>query len=258
MKVRAAHSLPPTRAALWTAAGALALSIGWEGAARIVDSALILPGPVATLRALLALARTERFLLAALGSTLRVAAGLAFAIPVAALVGIASGLDARVRAFVRPFFSVVAATPVLSVILIALLWFGQERTPIFTSFLMIFPVMAANAAEGVRSADKRLLEVSRVYGLSRLARLRHLYLPTLAPYLLAGARSSLSLCWKVVVAAEVIAQPARSLGAGMQAAKAMLETTELFAWTAATVLLAAVTELALPAFKKRRLHAPRR
>lgn len=258
MKVRAAHSLPPSRAAPWTAAGALALSIAWEVAARIVDSALILPGPVATFRALLVLAPTERFLLAALGSTLRVAAGLAFAIPVAALVGIASGLDARVRAFVRPFFSVVAATPVLSVILIALLWFGQERTPIFTSFLMIFPVMAANAAEGVRSADRRLLEVSRVYGLSRLARLRHLYLPTLVPYLLAGARSSLSLCWKVVVAAEVIAQPARSLGAGMQAAKAMLETTELFAWTAATVLLAAVTELALPAFKKGRLHDPRR
>jgi NitT/TauT family transport system permease protein len=81
---------------------------------------------------------------------------------------------------------------------------------------------------------------------------------TLIPYLLAGARSSLSLCWKVIVAAEVIAQPARSLGAGMQAAKAMLETTELFAWTAATVLLAGLTETALFALRKRGFHGPRR
>jgi NitT/TauT family transport system permease protein len=213
---------------------------------------------VPTLLALSSLACTERFLLAALGSTIRVAAGLAIAVPIAALVGIASGLDARVRAFVRPLFSVVAATPVLSVILIALLWFGQERTPVFTAFLMVFPVMAANATEGVRAADSRLLEAARVYDLSRRARLRHLYLPTLAPYLLAGARSSLSLCWKVVVAAEVIAQPTRSLGAGMQAAKAMLETTELFAWTAATVLLAGLTELALFTLRKRGLHGARR
>jgi NitT/TauT family transport system permease protein len=243
---------------LWTCAGALAFALVWELAARAVGSELILPGPLPTARVFLALLRTERFLSAALGSTLRVAAGLALAVPVAALVGIAAGLDARARAFVRPFFSVVAATPVLSIILIALLWFGQERTPVFTSFLMVFPVMAANATEGVRAADERLVEAARVYGLSRRSRLRHLYLPTLAPYLAAGIRSSLSLCWKVVVAAEVIAQPARSLGAGMQSAKAMLETTELFAWTTATVFLAALTEFALGLLRRRGDYGPRR
>lgn len=250
-------NLSPRRAALWTLAGAVTLALAWELASRAVSSELILPRPLPTLRSLLSLLLTERFLLAAAGTTLRVAAGMALSVPVAAVIGIAAGLDARARAFIRPFFSVVAATPVLSVILIALLAFGQERTPVFTSFLMIFPVMAANATEGVLAADSRLLEAARAYGLSKRARLRHLYLPTLAPYLLAGARSSLSLCWKVVVAAEVIAQPARSLGAGMQAAKAMLETTELFAWTVATVLLAGLTELLLTLLK-RRGHGARR
>jgi ABC-type nitrate/sulfonate/bicarbonate transport system permease component len=78
--------LPPRRSALWTFAGALALVLAWELAARAVASPLILPGPLPTFLSLLALARTERFLLAALGTTLRVAAGLALAVPVAALV----------------------------------------------------------------------------------------------------------------------------------------------------------------------------
>jgi NitT/TauT family transport system permease protein len=46
----------------------------------------------------------------------------------------------------------------------------------------------------------------------------------------------------VVVASEVLVQPLLALGTGMQRAKAQLETPELFAWTLATVIAAALTE----------------
>ena len=60
------------------------------------------------------------------------------------------------------------------------------------------------------------------------------------------------MCWKVVVAAEVLVQPLRSLGAGMQQAKAQLETPELFAWTVATVIAAAATQAVISIAIKRR------
>jgi NitT/TauT family transport system permease protein len=63
--------------------------------------------------------------------------------------------------------------------------------------------------------------------------------------MLGGLRSGLSLCWKVVVAAEVLVQPFRALGTGMQNAKAQLETAELFAWTAGTVCAATAAQFAL-------------
>jgi NitT/TauT family transport system permease protein len=107
---------------------------------------------------------------------------------------------------------------------------------------MVFPVMAANTLEGVRNIDPKFEELFRVYGLSRTARLRDLYVPGIAPFVLAGLRSSLSLCWKVVVAAEVLVQPLRALGTGMQNARARLETAELFAWTAGTVCAAALSQ----------------
>jgi NitT/TauT family transport system permease protein len=144
-----------------------------------------------------------------------------------------------------PLFSVISATPVMSVILIAFLWFGQERTPVFTAFLMVFPVMAAAAMEGIKSVDPGLGELFRVYRIPAREKVLSLYLPSIVPFILGGLRSGLSLCWKVVVAAEVLVQPFRALGTGMQNAKAQLETAELFAWTAGTVCAAALSQLIL-------------
>jgi NitT/TauT family transport system permease protein len=98
---------------------------------------------------------------------------------------------------------------------------------------------------GVRAVDPKLTELFKVYGLSGFEKLRYLYIPSLLPYLAAGLHSGLSLGWKVIVAAEVLVQPLSALGTGMQMAKAQLETPELFAWTAATVIAAALSDILL-------------
>jgi NitT/TauT family transport system permease protein len=230
---------------LWVFLGLLCLLVFWEGAARLFGSSLILPGPLQSAAVFFSLIRTERFLQALRSSFFRVILGVIIAAPLGILAGIASGLDKRALFFLKPLFTVISATPVMSVILIAFLWFGQERTPVFTAFLMVFPVMAANTIAGVGNVDPGLKELFAVYRLSPWDTLRNLYFPAILPFVLAGARSSLSLCWKVVVAAEVLVQPFRALGTGMQNAKARLETPELFAWTAATVTAAALSQALL-------------
>jgi NitT/TauT family transport system permease protein len=222
--------------------GILTLLLLWEIASRSMGSALLLPGPLPVLKRFIALAGTERFLRALGESFLRVILGLLISVPLGAAAGIASGLNRRVRAFLSPLFSVIAATPVMAVILILFLWLGSEQTAVCTAFLMVFPVMAANTQEGVIRVETGLRELFRVYGLTPGETLRRLYIPSVAPFVLGGLRSSLSLCWKVVAAAEVLVQPLRALGTGMQQAKAQLETTELFAWTVATVSAAALSQ----------------
>ena len=227
---------------IWTLAGVAFLFLLWEFGARIYDSNLILPGPLPVLASLAASVQNPRFLMALYNSFLRVMAGIAIAVPLGVAAGLCAGLDRRLFAFLRPLFTVISATPVISVILIAFLFLGSGRTPVFTAFLMIFPVMAANTIEGINSADPRLKELFAAFRMSRKSFLFYFYIPSLMPFILGGLRSSLSLCWKVVVAAEVIVQPLRSLGAGMQQARAQLETPELFAWTAATVCAAALSQ----------------
>ena len=229
----------------WTFAGIAFLFVLWELVSRIYGSGLIFPGPLPVLGQFAGLVLSRRFHLALGGSFLRVLAGILIAVPLGIGAGIASGLDRRVHAFLRPLFSVISATPVISVILIVFLFLGSSQTPVFTAFLMIFPVVSANVIEGLNSADPRLKELFVSFRMSRKETLRYLYIPVLAPFILGALRSSLSLCWKVVVAAEVIVQPLRSLGAGIQQAKAHLETPELFAWTAATVIAASFSQFLL-------------
>jgi NitT/TauT family transport system permease protein len=229
----------------WFLLGTALFLAVWELAARHAGGALLLPGPWLTLKKCIVLVPTKRFLLSLWSSFIRVMLGLLISAPLGIAAGIAAGLNRRIRAMLSPLFSVIAATPVMSVILIAFLWFGQERTPVFTAFLMVFPVMAANTVEGIKAADPGLGELFRVYRIPAGETLRSFYLPSIVPFILGGLRSGLSLCWKVVVAAEVLVQPFRALGTGMQNAKAQLETAELFAWTAGTVCAAAVSQSAL-------------
>ena len=247
---------PAARRAVWAGAGILLLLALWELASLLRGSDLLLPGPLPVLRRFSRLIGTERFLRSLAESCLRVFLGMAVSVPLGVMAGAAAALDKRAAALLKPLFQVISATPVMSVILIAFLWFGQERTPVFTAFLMIFPVIAANTVAGISSVDPKLQELFDVYRMSRKERFCSLYLPGIAPFVLGGLRSGLSLCWKVVVAAEVLIQPRRALGTGMQAAKAQLETAELFAWTAGTVIAAALSQivlsLAILALRRRR------
>ncbi|MDR2842170.1 MAG: ABC transporter permease subunit [Spirochaetaceae bacterium] len=224
----------------------LALIIAlWQAGSLIVNSEIILPSPLSVLKMLVTLVPTSDFLEALAATSLRLLSGLLISIPLGIAAGLAAGLNKVMRSFFRPIFTLIAATPVMSVILIAFLAFGSEKTPVFTVFLMVFPVMAANTVEGIHAIDPKFIELFDVYGLNRRQRLSKLYLPFILPFLAGGIRASLSLGWKVIVAAEVLVQPFSALGSEMQIAKANLRTTELFALTCATVIAAALTELLL-------------
>jgi len=240
----------------YTVLGILILLVFWEIVSFFAGSEILVPGPRPVLKKFVGIASTERFLLSLSWSFYRVILAMLISVPLSLCLGALTALDKRAGALFKPLFQVISATPVMSIILIAFLWFGQERTPVFTAFLVIFPVMTANTIEGINAIDPKLKELLKIYNLSLKERFLSLYIPGILPFVLGGLRSGLSLCWKVVVAAEVLVQPRFSLGAGMQSAKAQLETAELFAWTAGTIIAAAITQsflsLAIRRIKKRR------
>jgi NitT/TauT family transport system permease protein len=185
---------------------------------------------------------TTRFLEALAATFLRGLAAFSLSAVIGGAMGLAAGFHPLFGAFLAPVLTVIRATPVLALILLALLWFPSGFVPIFAAFLMAFPVMATNAEEGAQAADPRLLEMATLFRVPRREIFRRLRLPSAASHLVAGARSALGLSWKVVVAGEVLSQPLRALGTGMQEARVLLETGSVFAWAAASVLLCGVTE----------------
>lgn len=243
----------PSRLPILVAAalGALALLGLWAAASQAIQSEIVLPSPLRVARSAMDLFPTSRFLLALQATFLRGLASFGVSMAAGILVGLACGLSATVSAALSPALTVVRATPVLAVILLALIWFPSDAVPVFAAVLMAFPVVVADVRQGVRSADPKLLEMASLFRLRRRDRLKSIYAPAVTPHLVSASHSTLGLCWKVVVAGEVLSQPARALGTGMNRARIELETAEVFAWTLAGILLCALTDLGFKLFRGR-------
>jgi NitT/TauT family transport system permease protein len=224
------------------AAGTLLVLLAWKAAAAAVGTELVLPPPERVLAEAAALFPTPRFLSALLATFLRGLAAFGISAALGAAAGLASAARPLLGAALAPVLTVIRSTPVLALVLIVWLWFSSDAVPVFTAFLMAFPVMVTSAREGALAADARLLEMSELFRVPRREVFLRLRLPAAAPHLVAGAKNALGLTWKVVVAGEMMSQPRLALGTGMQAAKFSLETPGLFAWVIAAVVLCGLTE----------------
>ncbi len=236
------------------AASAILLILIWKLAAQAIGREIVLPSPERVLGLAVDLYPTTHFLEALVATFLRGMAAFGLSALAGTGLGLVAGAWPLAAAALAPLLTVIRATPVLALILLALIWFPSGFVPIFSAFLMAFPVMVSSASEGARASDPRLLEMARLFRVPPRAVFWKLRLPSAAPHLMAGARSALGLSWKVVVAGEVLSQPLRALGTGMQDARVMLETGSVFAWAAASVLLCGLTEWIFGLLIKRRGH----
>lgn len=219
-----------------------AILLIWKVVSLLVGAEIILPSPEKTVIKTITLFGEPEFY-SALGSTvLRGLAGFFISACLGVAVGLASGSNSTVRILISPILSVIRTTPVMSVVLIALIWFHSSLVPVFVTLLIAFPIICGNVIEGVRGVDKKLLEMASVFNVRREKVVRELIVPSLFPYLIAGASTALGITWKVVVAAEILSRPAQAIGSSLWEAKIRLETAEVFAWTAAAIVLSGLSE----------------
>ncbi len=215
----------------------------WYIAALIIDSPFIIPTPASVILDLFILIKTPVFNSMITVTCFRGLLAFGISLVCSFFLGLGSGISATFSAALRPWMTTIKATPVVAFILIALLWFGSSIVPIFVAVLMTVPVMTEAIAQGVRSSDKGLLEMARVYHFSRRDVLLHIQLPSALPFFLGGAGASLGLTWKVVVAGEILSSPRMGIGSAMQTAKIHLETPRVFSLTITAILLSIITEL---------------
>lgn len=139
-------------------------------------------------------------------SSLRVLIGFSLGAVLAVAFGAAVGFSRRLEALLEPSFQALRAIPSLAWVPLLLLWLGIDESPKITLIAIgaFFPVYV-NVVSGVHNVDRRLVELGRVYGFSRLGLIRRVILPASLPELFTGLRSGLSLAWMFMVAAELIA-----------------------------------------------------
>ncbi|MBN2048980.1 MAG: ABC transporter permease subunit [Spirochaetales bacterium] len=214
----------------------------WKLLSFFLKADIILPPPEKAFTVFLAFIRRRAFWAAVGATVLRGAAGFFLSFIAGTLVGLAAGANTLVHAFIRFPLQIIRSTPVMSVILLAVMWFSSDAVPVFVAFLMSFPIVCQNVLQGTLHVDPALLEMAAVYRLSRRDTLLHISFPAVLPYLGAAATATLGLTWKVVIAAEVLSLPLKAVGTGMQFAQINLEAAEVFAWTITAILLSFLSE----------------
>ena len=214
----------------------------WQLVCVLVDMELLVVSPLTVLRRLTELGRTASFWQYAFYSLGRIIAGFALGSVVGTLLAIGCSMSGFARAFFSPAITVIKSTPVASFIILALVWLTGQYVPVFIAFLMVLPVVYANVSQGIAEVDGKLLEMAKVYRMSRRKKLLHIYIPSVLPYFMAACRTALGLAWKAGVAAEVIGVTRDSVGRQLYYAKIYLETADLFAWTAVVIIMSLLLE----------------
>lgn len=223
----------------------------WQLASMLIGSELLLPGPFLVIKALFELVKTSKFWLSIGCTLLRVVVGFILGMLGGIVLGIASAKFAFVSDFLSPLRSLIKATPVTSFIILVLLYLSASIAPMFIAFLMVLPISWTNVQDGIEAAPRELIEAARVLRFSRIKTIRTVYIPSVRPNLISAATTGLGFAWKSCVAAEVIAYSRLSIGRAIYESKLYLEVAELFAWTAAIVLLSiGLEKLLLLFFRK--------
>ncbi len=226
----------------------------WTGGCYTANRTLFLPLPYPwdVAKTLWRLVRESAFWSVVGTSFLRVVVGFALALVVGVVLAMLTTRFAMIHALLSPVLSVVRAAPVASFIFVAFLWIRAESMPVFIAFLMVMPLVWENVRQGILHTDPKLLEMAKVFRLSRRERLRHIRLPAVRPYLQAAVSTGFGFAWKAGVAAEILCWPNRSIGYHIAAAKNLVETAEVFAWTVVVVVLSVVLEWLLRRLVNRR------
>ena len=224
----------------------------WQALALLVHNPVLLVGPWETLLALIQMLPTAEFRRGVGGSLFHILGGFLLG----AALGFGLGLLSYARPFLRdllsPVIGVMKAVPVVSFVVLVLIWAGSRGLSLYVTAAVVFPLLYLNTLEGLRGTDPRLLELAEVYRMKYPARLRGIYLPQLRPQLLGALELAVGMAWKSGVAAEVIGQPVGSLGNSLYRAKIYLETDKVLAISAVTALLSwGLGRLALLPMKKR-------
>lgn len=182
----------------------VAIALLWEAAVRLgLAEGRLVPPPSRIALTLQTLAATGELWAHVWATLWRVAAGFALGGLAGILFGALSGASETVRRLIDPTLQALRAIPSIAWVPLFILWLGIfEASKVALIAVGVFFPVYLGVADAILSVDRKLVEVGRVFRLSRAALARRILLPAVLPSALVALRSGLGLGFMFVVAAE--------------------------------------------------------
>ena len=214
----------------------------WQLAAVVIHNRILLAGPIETVSTLALLSQTSAFWQSVSESTGRILAGFCIGTILGILAAYLAYKKPAAEHFLKPLVVTLKSVPVASFVILLLIWFGSRGISVPIVAMVVFPILYLNILEGLKSTDRKLLEMAGVFRMPVTRQIRYIFFPQLLPFLKGAVKLAIGMSFKSGIAAEVIGQPMNTIGNGLYQAKIYLETGELFAWTIVVVLISFICE----------------
>ncbi len=218
-----------------------------------IGSELLLVSPFGVVKRLISLVVEEDFWSIVWFTLKRIGIGFFAGLLVGVALALCAGRFSVVETMLWPYMITVKSVPVASFVVIAIIWFKASNLSALISFLMVMPIVYTNLLDGIKSVDKKMIEMADVFKMPFERRMKYIWMPSVKPFLISAVRISVGLAWKSGVAAELIGYPEGSVGEVLYYSKLYLDTADLFAWTVVIVILALCFEKTLVFLLKKSL-----
>ena len=213
------------------------LLLAWQMIAWQIDKPELIPGIPRLAGSIVRLLGTEEFYYSIGITCLRTLSGLVLSLLSAMVVAWLMARHAWVSALFRPWLGLMRSIPVISFILIALIFIHPEGIPLLIAFLTMFPLLTENLSQAFQHFRPGYNQMARLFHLSGYNRLTQIYYPQIKPYFFSGLSSAMGFGWRAIIMGEVLAQCTAGIGGAMKRAQLFIDIPQLLAWTGVAILL---------------------
>jgi NitT/TauT family transport system permease protein len=173
----------------------------------------------------------------------RVFSGFLIAEILGIIIGTAMGLNRLLETLMDGWIMILLTIPSLAYAIFALLAFGLSETAIIMAIAATtLPYVVVNIWSGVKAVDVGLLDMARVFRVSRVKTLWNVVLPQITPYIFSSSRYGIGIAWKIAVVVELMGA-SRGVGYMLNYSFGLFSMPHVLAWTAIVVVVMLFIEL---------------
>src|SRR2546422_11604833 len=189
------------------------LLVVWEAAGRAGRlNPIYAPSPSQIAAALVELFRSGRIWMHLEATFTAALAGLALGIVVGILLGVAGALIPAVAELIEPVMTLLNAIPRVVLAPLFVIWLGIGlASKVALAFILVAVLIFFTVFTGIRQVDRRLVERIVTLGGGRWALVRHVYLPSVAAWVLGNLKVAVGFAFTGACVGEFVAA-SRGLG----------------------------------------------
>lgn len=229
----------------WAGLAAVSLLAALWQAGHEAYGDFILPAPLATVAAAVAILTEPANWHIALETIRRALQGFVLSAGVGAVLGLIAGYSAATLRLARPLLTVLLGVPPIAWIVLTMIWFGStDGTVLVTILIAATPLMFVGAAEGVASRDRGLDDMAKAFGANAWKRVATVGVRHVSAHLFPASAITLGTAFKVAVMAELLANTG-GVGGALARARSNLDVATALAWVMIAVAALIAVEYGL-------------